>query len=159
MDNIKKTSLEKAIECFENGLIVKGAEYLFTAYYEQERSKEILGYFDDFFFKPNIQELERIYNLNIVKLNLDIKYNEFKDLPYYVIPIDEDCFYLYDKDNNNIIKADFTEEQIAIINLCTQENIQSEEYVYDDYYYEIKTRELFMKMKKQIEILNNFVLN
>lgn len=154
MENIKKTSLEKAIECFESGLIVKGAEYLFIAYYEQEKSKEILGYFDEFFFKPNIEELERIHNLNIEKLNLDIKYNEFKDLPYYVIPIDEDYFYLYDKDNNNIIKEDFTEGQIAVIKLCTNENLNPEEYL-NEYEYEIRARELVIKMEKQIEVLKS----
>lgn len=158
MDNIQKTSFEKAAECFENGLIVEGAKYLFTSYYEQNKSKEILGYFDEIFFKPNIEELERIYNLNIEKLNLDREYNEFKNLPYYVIPIDENYFYLYDKEYNNIIKEDFTKSQIAIINLCTNENLESEEYL-DEYYDEIKSRELIMKLKRQIETLKNFELN
>ena len=120
-----KTFLELAVETFENGDVVLGAEYLLKAYYESDKSKEILEYFDEIFFKPNLEELERIYNLNSekIKLELGIETLKFKDLLYYVIPIEENCFYIYDKKNKDIISDGFTKEQITIIKLCTMEDI------------------------------------
>lgn len=120
-----KTFLELAVESFENGDVVLGAEYLLKAYYESGKSKEILGYFDEIFFKPNLEELERIYNLNAEKIKIEPKLKQelyaFKSLPYYVIPIEEECFYIYDKKNEDIISDEFTKEQIVIIKLCTIE--------------------------------------
>lgn len=148
MDNIKKTSLEKAIECFESGLIVKGAEYLFIAYYEQEKSKEILGYFDEFFFKPNVDLMRKIYNENLNKINLQDKFFIFKNLPYYIIPIDETIFFVYDKENNEIISKKFLKEQMMFISLCTDEDLVAEEYL-NEYFDEIKTYQLIFGLNNQ----------
>lgn len=118
--------LEEAATYFEKGEIIRGAETLLKAYYESGKSKEILGYFDEIFFKPNTSELERIYNINIVKVGSKSKQKliEFKDLPYYVIPIEENLFYIYDKESNDIYSKDFTVTQLAVINFCTDENIE-----------------------------------
>lgn len=124
-----KTFLELAVETFENGDVVLGAEYLLKAYYESNKSKEILGYFDEIFFKPNLEELERIYNLNSEKIKNELKKEtlEFKYLAYYVIPIEENNIYVYDKENNDIVSEDFTKEQVNIIEICTNEDLSLEE--------------------------------
>lgn len=121
-----KPFLELAVETFENGDVLLGAEYLLKAYYESSKSKEILGYFDEIFFKPNLEELERIYNFNLGKLKKEFKKAtlEFKDLPYYIIPIEENYFYIYDKLSNDIIDNNFTDKQLFIIKLCTDENME-----------------------------------
>lgn len=126
MENNQKSSFEKAAECFEKGYIIEGASYLFKAYYEQGKSKEILGYFDQIFFKPNLEEMKKIYNLNLGKINKELKINilTFENLPFYVIPICENYFYIYDKTSNDIIIEDFTKEQITIIEFCTNENLE-----------------------------------
>lgn len=120
-----KTFLELAVETFEKGDVDLGAKYLLKAYYGSDKSKEILGYFDEIFFKPNLEELERIYNLNSEKIKNELKKEtlEFKDLAYYVIPIEEDCFYIYDKKNQDIISDEFDKEQIVVIKLCTVESL------------------------------------
>lgn len=133
MENTDETFIEKASRCFENENLIDGAKYLLKAYYESDKSKEILGYFDEIFFKPNLEELERIYNLNLGKLKKEANKEipEFKDLPYYVIPIDEEQFYLFDKSNNDIISENFTKEQVGMIELCTNENFDKEDITED----------------------------
>ncbi len=123
MGNNIEQLLEQALECFEKNDIRIGAQYLIQAYIESNKSKEILGYFDEIFFKPNLSELQRIYdtNLNKIKSAFKNEFFEFKTLPYYVIPIEENCFYIYDKQNENIISDGFTKEQLLIIKLCTVE--------------------------------------
>lgn len=130
MGNYNNSSFELALEYFERNEIILGVEYLLRAYYENKKSKEILGYFDEFFFKPNISELERIYNSNAERIKVKFKkeISEFKELPYYVIPIDENNFYIYDKENRDIISKDFTNEQLAIIKLCTDEYLEINDY-------------------------------
>lgn len=125
VDSIKCKAIDAAMETFEKGDIVLGTEYLLKAYYESNKSKEILAYFDEIFFKPNLMELERIYNLNVDKINIELNQSmiDFKDLPYFVIPIEENLFYIYDKESSNIIDKDFTKEQLSVIELCTVENV------------------------------------
>ncbi len=125
MTYTNNSSLEKAAEYFDKNCFIEGAKHLVAAYYECEKSKEILGYFDEVFFKPNIQELERIYNLNVKKINniSEKQVIKFDKLPYCVIPIDVNQFYIYDKGNKNIITKNFTDEQDAVIEFCTDENV------------------------------------
>lgn len=154
MEYNQRVSFQRAADLFEEGNFNQGANYLLKAYYEEGKSQEILGYFDEIFFKPNIEELERIYNLNIEKINLEQEYNQFKDLPYYIIPIEEGIFYVYDKESNDIISENFTSDQKATIILCTDENLSVTDFL-NEYEDEIKTKELISKMKKQIKELKS----
>lgn len=158
-----KTFLELAVETFENGDVVLGAEYLLKAYYESYKSKDILSYFDEIFFKPNLEELERIYNLNLEKIKKESKSKQdmyqFKDLPYYVIPIEEDCFYIYDKNNEDIIYDGFTKEQLVIIKLCTMEylDVIGDEDV--NKYFKLKNESIILSSKyflKNRELLSKY---
>lgn len=120
--------IDEAIEFFDEGNIKKGAELLLKAYNESEDKLKTLSYFDEIFFKPNIKEMERIYQLNSDKVNVILGFiaPEFKNLPYMVIPIEEDLFYLYSKDKAEIISEGFNSIQKAVIKLCTNEDVHIE---------------------------------
>lgn len=148
MKNSKKTAFEKSIEYFEKNQIVEGAEHLLKAFYEEGQSKEILGLFDDFFFKPNLDLMQKIYNENLNKINLQDKFFIFKNLPYYIIPIEETIFFVYDKEHNKIISKNFLKEQMMFVSLCTDENLVADEYL-KEYFDEIKTYQLIFDLDNQ----------
>ena len=130
--NMEKTKIDEiidlAIDFFDEGNTREGAELLLKAYNESEDKLKILSYFDDIFFKPNIKEMERIYQINSDKVNLILGFiaPELKNLPYMVIPIEKDLFYLYSKEMAEIFAERFDSIQNAVIKLCTNEDLDVE---------------------------------
>lgn len=130
--NLKENKGEQsallAMDFFDDGKIKEGAECLLAAYDENYNKNDILSCFDEIFFKPNLQELGRIYETNCQKIYdlYNKKASDLNDLPYLIIPIEEDYFYLYIKETQKIISEPFDYICRAVIKLCTDENLEIE---------------------------------
>lgn len=156
MKTNREIALEKAAYKFEIEDFLNGAKYLLEAYGEEGESDEILEYFNENFLNPNVEELKRIHDLNVEKMELDKQSHIFEYIPYFIFPIVDRCFFIYDSISKKIVTENFSELHKCILMFCTDENL-SKDFFLEHYQDEIRTKELISRLRMQMDKLESMI--
>lgn len=94
---------------FLQGLYSQALEILIQCYKTDYRADEVLGIIMEAYYEPNIEEFKIRYERNVKSLSLyeHIYHRDFPDfssLRYCFLPIEEDRYMIYDKENGIFLK-------------------------------------------------------